>query len=36
MKYLVVVEKGPKSYGAFVPDLPAALRRRQQRAKFAN
>ena len=22
MKYLVVYEKGPTSYGAFVPDLP--------------
>jgi predicted RNase H-like HicB family nuclease len=22
MRYLVVVEKGPKSYGAYVPDLP--------------
>ena len=22
MEYLVVIEKGPKSYGAYVPDLP--------------
>ena len=22
MQYLVVVEKGPNSYGAYVPDLP--------------
>jgi len=22
MKYIVVVEKGPESYGAYVPDLP--------------
>ena len=22
MRYLVVVEKGPNSYGAYVPDLP--------------
>ncbi len=33
MKYLVVIEKGPKSFGAFVPDLPgcvaAATTRRQ-------
>jgi predicted RNase H-like HicB family nuclease len=25
MKYLVVVEKGPKSYGAYVPDLPGCV-----------
>lgn len=25
MKYLVVIEKGPKSYGAFVPDLPGCV-----------
>lgn len=25
MKYLVVYEKGPKSYGAFVPDLPGCV-----------
>lgn len=22
MKYAVIIEKGPKSYGAYVPDLP--------------
>ncbi len=22
MKYMVIVEKGPKSWGAYVPDLP--------------
>jgi predicted RNase H-like HicB family nuclease len=22
VEYLVVIEKGPKSYGAYVPDLP--------------
>jgi len=25
MEYLVVVEKGPKSYGAHVPDLPGCV-----------
>jgi predicted RNase H-like HicB family nuclease len=25
MKYLVVIEKGPRSYGAFVPDLPGCV-----------
>ena len=25
MRYLVVVEKGPKSYGAYVPDLPGCV-----------
>jgi len=25
MKYLVVIEKGPKSFGAFVPDLPGCV-----------
>lgn len=25
MEYLVVVEKGPKSYGAYVPDLPGCV-----------
>jgi predicted RNase H-like HicB family nuclease len=25
MRYLVVVEKGPASYGAFVPDLPGCI-----------
>jgi predicted RNase H-like HicB family nuclease len=24
-KYLVVIEKGPKSFGAFVPDLPGCV-----------
>lgn len=36
MRYLVVIEKGPTSYGAYVPDLPgcvavAKTRRRVQR-----
>lgn len=25
MEYLVVIEKGPKSYGAYVPDLPGCV-----------
>ena len=25
MHYLVVVEEGPKSYGAYVPDLPGCI-----------
>ncbi len=25
MKYLVVIEKGPTSYGAHVPDLPGCI-----------
>lgn len=33
MRYLVVVEKGPESFGAYVPDLPgcvAAAKTRQE------
>ncbi len=25
MRYMVVIEKGPISYGAFVPDLPGCI-----------
>jgi predicted RNase H-like HicB family nuclease len=25
MRYLVIVEKGPSSYGAYVPDLPGCI-----------
>lgn len=25
MKYLIVIEKGEKGYGAFVPDLPGCV-----------
>ena len=25
VKYMVVIEKGPTSYGAFVPDLPGCI-----------
>ena len=28
MKYAVVIEKGPTSYGAHVPDLPGCVARR--------
>jgi hypothetical protein len=32
MRHLVVIEKGPTSFGAYVPDLPgASLRRRRMR-----
>lgn len=33
MKYLVVIEKGPKSYGAFVPDLPGCVAVAKTRAQ---
>jgi len=25
MKYLVLIEKGPSSFGAFIPDLPGCV-----------
>jgi len=25
MKYLVIIEQGPSSYGAYVPDLPGCV-----------
>jgi predicted RNase H-like HicB family nuclease len=25
MRYAIVIEKGPKSYGAYVPDLPGCV-----------
>jgi predicted RNase H-like HicB family nuclease len=25
MKYLVIIETGPKSYGAYVPDVPGCV-----------
>ena len=25
MRYMVVIEEGPSSYGAFVPDLPGCI-----------
>ena len=37
MKYVVVIEKGPTSYGAYVPDLPVcvAVGKRRDFAYFA-
>lgn len=31
MRYLVVVEKGPSSFGAYVPDLPGCVAAGQTR-----
>jgi len=31
MRYLVVVEKGPQSFGAYVPDLPGCVAAAQTR-----
>jgi predicted RNase H-like HicB family nuclease len=31
MRYLVVVEKGPESFGAYVPDLPGCVAAAQSR-----
>ncbi len=35
MKYLVIIEKGPRSFGAYVPDLPGcvAVAKTRQRVK---
>src|SRR5689334_22504308 len=33
MKYLVVIEKGPKSFGAYVPDLPGCVAIGETRAQ---
>jgi len=33
MEYLVVVEKGPSSYGAYVPDLPGCVAAANSKAK---
>ena len=33
MKYLVVIEKGPASFGAYVPDLPGCIAVAQTRAE---
>ena len=32
-RYVVVIEKGPKSYGAFVPDLPGCVAAAKTRAR---
>ncbi|MBN2208788.1 MAG: type II toxin-antitoxin system HicB family antitoxin [Candidatus Coatesbacteria bacterium] len=31
MKYMAVIEKGPKSWGAYVPDLPGCVAAGQSR-----
>jgi predicted RNase H-like HicB family nuclease len=33
MRYLVVVEEGPKSFGAYVPDLPGCVAAADTRAE---
>ena len=33
MHYLVVVEEGPKSFGAYVPDLPGCIAAGESRAE---
>lgn len=34
MRYLVVVEEGPTSFGAYVPDLPGCILPGKQRKRF--
>jgi len=33
MRYAIVIEKGPKSYGAYVPDLPGCVAVAKTKAK---
>ncbi len=33
MEYLVVIERGPSSYGAYVPDLPGCVAVGESRAE---
>jgi len=33
MRYAIVIEKGPKSYGAYVPDLPGCVAAATTRAR---
>ena len=33
MKYLVIIEQGPSSYGAYVPDLPGCVAVGESRAE---
>jgi predicted RNase H-like HicB family nuclease len=33
MQYLVVIEQGPKSFGAYVPDLPGCVAAGETRAE---
>jgi predicted RNase H-like HicB family nuclease len=35
MKYVVIIEKGPTSYGAYVPDLPGCIAVGESRAEVA-
>lgn len=35
MQYLVVIEKGPSSFGAYVPDLPGCVAVGETRAEVA-
>ena len=36
MRYLVVVEKDPKSFGAYVPDLPGCIAAGESREEVLN
>ena len=36
MKYLVIYEKGPTSWGAYVPDLPGCVAAGKTREEVAN
>jgi predicted RNase H-like HicB family nuclease len=33
MRYAIVIEKGPESYGAYVPDLPGCVAAAKSRAE---
>ena len=35
MQYLVVIEKGPNSFGAYVPDLPGCVAAGESREEVA-
>jgi predicted RNase H-like HicB family nuclease len=34
MRYAVIIEKGPESYGAYVPDLPGCVAAAQTREEL--
>ena len=36
MKYTVIVEKGPTSYGAYIPDLPGCIAAGETRAEVVS
>ena len=36
MQYMVVVEKGPNSFGAYVPDLPGCIATGESREEVLN